>query len=185
MPISSMSMMSLPEDAAVYAAPLSHGAGLYNFMHVLRGSRHVIPASGGFDARELSELAPRLGSVTMFAAPTMISRWVSAARQSGYAGEGVRTIVYGGGPMYLADIEAATAQFGARFVQIYGQGECPMAITSLSRANIMDRESIRAGANGWRRWEPHNPASRCGWSGRTARTCPWARSARSSPPARR
>jgi long-chain acyl-CoA synthetase len=133
----------LAEDAAVYAAPLSHGAGLYNFMHVLRGSRHVIPASGGFDAVELSELAPRLGNVTMFAAPTMISRWLTAARQSGYAGEGLRTIVYGGGPMYLADIEAATEQFGARFVQIYGQGECPMALTSLSRADIIDRRHPR------------------------------------------
>lgn len=133
----------LAEDAAVYAAPLSHGAGLYNFMHVLRGSRHVVPASGGFDAHELSALAPGLGNVTMFAAPTMISRWVAAARQSGYAGEGVRSIVYGGGPMYLADIEAATAQFGARFIQIYGQGECPMALTSLSRADIMEREHPR------------------------------------------
>jgi len=132
-----------PEDAAVYAAPLSHGAGLYNFMHVLRGSRHVIPASGGFDAQELSLLAPKLGNVTMFAAPTMISRWLAAARQSGYAGEGLRTIVYGGGPMYLADIEAATAQLGARFVQIYGQGECPMALTSLSRADIIDRQHPR------------------------------------------
>jgi long-chain acyl-CoA synthetase len=73
----------------------------------------------------------------------MISRWLAAARQSAYAGEGVRTIVYGGGPMYLADIEAATAQFGARFVQIYGQGECPMTLTSLSRADIMDREHPR------------------------------------------
>ncbi|MBU2485676.1 MAG: AMP-binding protein [Alphaproteobacteria bacterium] len=133
----------LPQDAAVYAAPLSHGAGLYNFMHVLRGSRHVIPVSGGFDAQELSALAPRLGNVTMFAAPTMISRWLAAARQSGYAGEGVRTIVYGGGPMYLADIEAATEQFGARFVQIYGQGECPMTLTSLSRADVMDRQHPR------------------------------------------
>tara|TARA_R110000787_G_scaffold31580_14_gene83630 strand:+ start:1734 stop:3242 length:1509 start_codon:yes stop_codon:yes gene_type:complete len=133
----------LPEDAAVYAAPLSHGAGLYNFMHVLRGSRHVVPVSGGFDAQELSGLAPRLGNVTMFAAPTMISRWLAAARQSGYAGEGVRTIVYGGGPMYLADIEAATAQFGARFVQIYGQGECPMTLTSLSRDDVMDHEHPR------------------------------------------
>lgn len=133
----------LAEDAAVYAAPLSHGAGLYNFMHVLRGSRHVVPASGGFDAHELSALAPRLGNVTMFAAPTMINRWLAAAMQSGYAGEGVRSIVYGGGPMYLADIEAATAQFGARFIQIYGQGECPMALTSLSRADIMEREHPR------------------------------------------
>ncbi|MEM5472089.1 AMP-binding protein [Hoeflea sp. AS60] len=133
----------LQEDAAVYAAPISHGAGLYNLMHVLRGSRHVIPASGGFDALELCALAPRLGNVTMFAAPTMISRWLAAARQSGYAGEGLRTIVYGGGPMYVADIEAATKQFGARFVQIYGQGECPMALTSLSRADIMDRQHPR------------------------------------------
>ncbi|OCW57376.1 class I adenylate-forming enzyme family protein [Hoeflea olei] len=133
----------LPEDAAVYAAPLSHGAGLYNFMHVLRGSRHVVPASGGFDAAELSALAPKLCNVTLFAAPTMITRLLATARESGYAGEGLRTIVYGGGPMYLADIEAATAQFGARFVQIYGQGESPMTLTALSRADIMDRTHPR------------------------------------------
>lgn len=76
----------------------------------------------------------------MFAAPTMISRLLAAARQTGCSGEGLRTIVYGGGPMYLADIEAATAQFGARFVQIYGQGECPMALTSLPRGDIIDRQ---------------------------------------------
>lgn len=133
----------LSEDAAVYAAPLSHGAGLYNFMHVLRGSRHVVPASGGFDALELCALAPKVGNVTMFAAPTMISRLLATARRTGYEGEGLRTIVYGGGPMYLADIEAATAQFGARFVQIYGQGECPMTLTSLPRGDIMDRQHPR------------------------------------------
>ncbi|MBC7280064.1 AMP-binding protein [Hoeflea sp.] len=133
----------LEEDAAVYAAPLSHGAGLYNFMHVLRGSRHVIPASGGFDANELCALAPRLGNVTMFAAPTMINRLLAAARQTGYGGDGLRTIVYGGGPMYLADIEAATAQFGARFVQIYGQGESPMTLTALPRADVIDRQHPR------------------------------------------
>jgi len=133
----------LPEDAAVYAAPLSHGAGLYNFMHVLRGSRHVVPASGGFDASELCALATRLGSVTMFAAPTMINRLMAVARETGYAGEGLRTIVYGGGPMYLADIEAATKQFGARFVQIYGQGESPMTLTALPRGDIIDRQHPR------------------------------------------
>ena len=29
------------EDAMLYAAPMSHGAGIYNFMFVLRGARHV------------------------------------------------------------------------------------------------------------------------------------------------
>jgi acyl-CoA synthetase (AMP-forming)/AMP-acid ligase II len=47
------------EDAILYAAPMSHGAGLYNFMHVLRGARHVVPESGGFDAGEILTLARR------------------------------------------------------------------------------------------------------------------------------
>ena len=32
-----------PNDASLYAAPISHGAGLYNFPHVRMGGRHVIP----------------------------------------------------------------------------------------------------------------------------------------------
>jgi len=37
------------QDSAIYAAPLSHGAGIYNMVHVLQGARHVFPPSGGFD----------------------------------------------------------------------------------------------------------------------------------------
>lgn len=133
----------LDQDVAVYAAPLSHGAGLYNFMHVLRGARHCIPESGGFDAAEILELAAQLGNVTMFAAPTMVRRLSQAARATGSTGQGLRTIVYGGGPMYFADIEEAVALFGARFVQIYGQGESPMTITALSRSQIADRAHPR------------------------------------------
>lgn len=133
----------LPEDAALYAAPMSHGAGIYNFMHVLKGARHVVPPSGGFDPAEIIDLVPRLGSVHMFAAPTMVTRLLSAARATGWHGDGLRTVVYGGGPMYLADIAAALDQFGPRFVQIYGQGECPMAITALSRELLADRAHPR------------------------------------------
>jgi long-chain acyl-CoA synthetase len=59
------------------------------------------------------------------------------------AGAGIKTIVYGGGPMYLADIIEAVDWFGPVFVQIYGQGECPMAITALSRAEVADRSHPR------------------------------------------
>lgn len=111
------------EDATLYAAPMSHGSGLYNFMHVLRGARHVVPLSGGFDPEEIMELAGTLGSVHMFAAPTMVTRLLYSAREAGWHGDGIRTIVYGGGPMYLADIELALEWFGPRFVQIYGQGD--------------------------------------------------------------
>lgn len=120
-------------DHALYAAPLSHGAGLYNFIHVRAGSRHVVPESGSFDPAEVLTLGKKLGNVSMFAAPTMVKRLVEVAKAKGADGDGIRTIVYGGGPMYLADIREAMAVMGPRFVQIYGQGESPMTITALSR----------------------------------------------------
>jgi acyl-CoA synthetase (AMP-forming)/AMP-acid ligase II len=52
--------------------------------------------------------------------------------------EGLATITYGGGPMYLADIERALQVIGAHFAQIYGQGESPMTITVLPRDVIND-----------------------------------------------
>ncbi len=127
-----------PVDAALYAAPISHGAGLYNFIHVRMGCRHIVPASGSFDADEVLTLARQAGPVSMFAAPTMVNRLVAAARARGENGEGLKTIVYGGGPMYLEDIKSAIAVMGQRFVQIYGQGESPMTITSLPRARHAD-----------------------------------------------
>jgi len=125
-------------DAALYAAPMSHGAGLYSLVHILRGARHIVPESGRFDPAEILELAARHGPISMFAAPTMVKRLVAAARAAGSDGPGIKTIVYGGGPMYVADIKEALAVMGPKFVQIYGQGESPMCISALSRAEIAD-----------------------------------------------
>ncbi|WP_299351398.1 AMP-binding protein [uncultured Shimia sp.] len=126
-------------DMALYAAPLSHGAGIYNLMHVLKGARHVLPATGGFDEAEIFDLARHHGRVHMFCAPTMVKRMTEAAKTSGEDGQGLRTIVYGGGPMYVSDIVEAVDHFGPIFVQIYGQGECPMCISALSRVDVTDR----------------------------------------------
>lgn len=131
------------EDTVLYAAPMSHGAGIYNMLHVLVGARHVCPPSGGFDAGEIFELARYFGRVQLFAAPTMVKRMTAEAKASGESGEGLRTVVYAGGPMYVADIIEAVAHFGDIFVQIYGQGECPMSITALSRADVADRAHPR------------------------------------------
>lgn len=130
-------------DAALYAAPLSHGAGIYNMLHVRAGAAHVCPPSGGFDPVEIFDLAENFGSVHMFAAPTMVKRMTDVARAAGRDGQGLRTVVYAGGPMYQADILDAVEQFGSVFVQIYGQGECPMGITALSRNDVSDRSHPR------------------------------------------
>ncbi len=130
-------------DHMLYAAPMSHGAGLYMFAQIRAGGAHLIPASRGFDSDEILELADRRGNLVFFAAPTMIKRLVATARSAGHDGSGIRTIIYGGGPMYANDIDEALAAFGPRFVQIYGQGESPMTISVLPRALVADETHPR------------------------------------------
>ena len=50
--------------------------------------------------------------------------------------------------MYVADARAAIDRFGPRFAQIYGQGEGPMTITTLSKQRS-PTAIIRAGPSGW------------------------------------
>ncbi|GAA5237116.1 long-chain fatty acid--CoA ligase [Verticiella sediminum] len=126
------------DDATLYAAPMSHGAGMYQFAHTLAGARHVVPESSGFDEAEILDLAARQGPLSLFAAPTMVRRLTRHAHSRRLCGAGLKTIVYGGGPMYVEDLHEAIDVFGQRFVQIYGQGECPMGISVLPRKVIAD-----------------------------------------------
>ncbi len=140
-----------PRDCIVHAAPMSHGSGIYDCPHVLKAANQVTPESGRFDPEEVFSLCKHWGGVSMFLAPTMVHRLVVHARDSLSAREsdhafdvsGLKTVVYGGGPMYVADIREALRVLGPRFVQIYGMGEVPMTITALSREHIGDSEHPR------------------------------------------
>jgi acyl-CoA synthetase (AMP-forming)/AMP-acid ligase II len=125
-------------DCSLYAAPISHGAGLYNFPFIRAGARHIVPESRRFEPDEILVIGADMNNLVLFAAPTMVKRLVSVARQKGVGNSGIKTVIYGGGPMYAADLDEALTVFGARFVQIYGQGESPMTITVLPRELIAD-----------------------------------------------
>ena len=125
-------------DCILHAAPVSHGSGLYNFAHVLRGAAQVFPDSGGFDPAEIIGLLPSLRGMTMFAAPTMVKRLTDHVAAHPSDTKNLKTIVYGGGPMYVADLTRAIEIFGDKFVQIYGQGESPMTISALSKFHHAD-----------------------------------------------
>lgn len=116
----------------VHAAPMSHGSGLYIPAYVLRGARQVVPASGLFDPDEFLDLCAHHPGCAAFLAPTMVQRLVDTGRPRP---EHLRTVVYGGGPMYVESLKTAMAAFGPIFAQIYGQGESPMTITGLRRAD--------------------------------------------------
>jgi long-chain acyl-CoA synthetase len=133
------------EGRLLHAAPMSHGSGLYTFTHLAAGAAQVVPESGGFDADEVLRLCESHAEVSLFAAPTIVRRLTDAARASGRSAPGLRTLVYGGGPMYQADIRDAIAVLGNRFAQIYGQGETPMTITALSKFHHGDTSHPRHG----------------------------------------
>jgi len=119
-----------PWETIIHAAPMSHGSGLYSIPHVMKGSCHVIPDTSSFAPEKIFDLTTHCKHAVLFAAPTMVKKMVIAA--TGKNTEGLRLIIYGGGPMYLADCKAAIRQFGPeKLVQLYGQGESPMTITSL------------------------------------------------------
>ena len=135
----------------LHAAPMSHGSGLYILPYVARGARHVIPASFGFEPAELLDLCDRHPDCAAFLAPTMVQRLRAEAERSAHPPTNLRTIVYGGGPMYVEELKKALAVFGQVFVQIYGQGEAPMTITSLRRSDHALRDDAILGSVGWSR----------------------------------
>ena len=125
-------------DHWLHAAPMSHGGGLYGLPFVAACAAQVIPASGKFDPPEIMDLLGDFQGISFFAAPTMVKRMIEHPAVKSGDTSNLRTIVYGGGPMYVADAEAAYALLGPKLAQLYGQGESPMTITCLSRSELQD-----------------------------------------------
>lgn len=139
------------EASLLHGAPMSHGSGLYIPAYILRGARQVIPASSAFDPAEFIGLCGHHPACSAFLAPTMVQRLRLEAESSGRRPANLATIVYGGGPMYVDELRRSLALFGPVFVQIYGQGEAPMTITGLRRADHATPDERILGSVGYAR----------------------------------
>jgi acyl-CoA synthetase (AMP-forming)/AMP-acid ligase II len=139
------------DHTLIHAAPLSHGSGLYVLPYVARAARHVVPSSAGFDPEEFLDLCEEHPDVAAFMAPTMVRR-LRLELQSSHRSLGhLRTLIYGGGPMYLEELRRCLEVFGERLVHLYGQGECPMTITGLRRHDHVSRDETVLASVGWPR----------------------------------
>jgi len=118
-------------DTHLLAAPVSHGAGLYALPFLLEGAHQIVLPH--FEVPAILDIIQRHRRVSMFAAPTMLTRLAHSPEVAGADLGNLRTIYYGGGPMYVADLEKALGLFGPRLYQLYGQGESPMTITGLDQ----------------------------------------------------
>ncbi|OBF98387.1 AMP-dependent synthetase [Mycobacterium sp. 852002-51152_SCH6134967] len=139
MTVSHLADFDSPDEncTLVHGAPMSHGSGLYIPPYVLRAARQVIPESGAFEPNEFLDLCEHHPGCSAFLAPTMVQRLVQTGRA---CPDNLRTIVYGGGPMYVESLKQSMAAFGPVFVQLYGQGEAPMTITGLRQSDHLDGE---------------------------------------------
>lgn len=99
---------------------------------------NVVPESGGFDALEVAGAFRRWPGASMFAAPTMIRRLIDSPAE--LHAPHMRSLIWGGAPMHVADAIRALDRFGPCLVQIYGQGESPMTISVLSKQDIAGRD---------------------------------------------
>src|SRR5437868_8914354 len=128
-------------DTHLLAAPVSHGAGLYALPFLLKGAQQIVLPH--FDVPAILDVVRQNQRVSMFAAPTMLTRLAHAPEVPGADLDNLRTIYYGGGPMYVADLEKALGLFGPRLYQLFGQGESPMTITGLNQRLHADTEHPR------------------------------------------
>ncbi|WP_034293889.1 AMP-binding protein [Herbaspirillum sp. RV1423] len=126
------------DDVLIHVAPMSHGSGLYGIPYFIKGALQVIPESGGLDEAELFGLLNSYDKVSLFAAPTIVTRLIQHAKQHRVAWPGLRCLLVGGAPFYAEDIKSAIHCFGPHVAQLYGQGETPMTISALPAALLAD-----------------------------------------------
>ena len=110
-----------PWGAMLHAAPMSHGSGLYGLAHTMLASCHVIPESGRFEPGEIFDCISTWPNVSFFAAPSMVKRLLDHSLETDTTN--LKTLLYGGGPMYVEDSLLAIERFGPKLSQLYGQGE--------------------------------------------------------------
>ncbi len=118
-PISSGRSILLPQ-------PLSHGAGYFVIPYLAAGGTvHVMPR---FDPGEALHLGRLHGISTLKCVPTMLTDILDTDEQVPF-----ESIIYGAAPMPMPHIERALDRCGPILMQLYGQSEAPVTITSLQK----------------------------------------------------
>jgi long-chain acyl-CoA synthetase len=136
-------------DSLLHLGPQSHAAGLLALSHVAKASCHVLPSSGAFDPVEIAMLIDATPNLTFFAAPTMLRRLTECPEVQRANVANVRSILGGAAPFYAQDVRRILEVFGPRFLNGYGQGECPCTIAAMPKrfyaSEMSDRDLVSVG----------------------------------------
>lgn len=120
------------EKRVLHIGPLTHASGLWSLPLIKGGASHFLLPSRSFDPVEALGTAQRQRvHKIVFVAPVVIRLLMEAQREHRFDLSVLEFIGYGGSPTSPELLKQAIAEFGPVFCQIYGQGECPMTISTL------------------------------------------------------
>src|SRR3546814_6407406 len=98
--------------------------------HLARGANQVIPESGGFDPAETLDLIAHWPGCSFFFAPTMVHRLIHAPQIATADTSNPKTVVYGGGPTYVDDLQEPMNTLGPKLAQKIGSAHVCTPVTT-------------------------------------------------------
>jgi long-chain acyl-CoA synthetase len=119
------------DDVILNTQPLSHGAGFFVLPYFIRGATNVLLPE--FKPSIVFETIEREGVTVLKLVPSMLYQLLDAPEKSRYDLSSLHSIIYGGSPIAVPRLKEAIQFFGRKLVQLYGQAEAPMCISTLSR----------------------------------------------------
>jgi long-chain acyl-CoA synthetase len=137
-----------PEDVALVAAPLTHGAGIMALAFVMKAATQVL--AHGFDPAKILAIIENEKITHTWMVPTQIRMILDSPALESADLSTLKTIVYGGAPMYVEDLKEAIRRIGPIFVQLFAQTESPMTGTYMrAQDHILEGpESVRLSSCG-------------------------------------
>ena len=119
------------DDVILNTQPLSHGAGFFVLPYFIRGGTNVLIPE--FKPSVVFETIEREKVTVLKLVPSMLYQLMEAPEKTRYDLSSLHSIIYGGSPIAVPRLIEAVRFFGKKLVQLYGQGEAPMCISTLSR----------------------------------------------------
>lgn len=121
------------DDAILNLQPLSHGAGFFVLPFFMKGATNVLIPK--FRPSLVFETIQREKVTVLKLVPTMLNQLVESPEKFNYELSSLRSVIYGGSPIAVPRLIEALNFFGNKLVQLYGQAEVPMCISTLAKGD--------------------------------------------------
>jgi long-chain acyl-CoA synthetase len=119
------------QDVLLNLQPLSHGAGFFVLPFFMAGATNVLVPR--FDAALILKTIEKEKVTVLKLVPTMLYQLMESEEKLYHDLSSLHSIIYGGSPIVVNKLIEAVKFFGSKLVQLYGQAEAPMCISTLSK----------------------------------------------------